>query len=63
MSTSGSRIEQMFPVLTARQMATARRFAGADAHKFEAGETALRLRRKAAPIWIVLEGSLGGLPP
>jgi thioredoxin reductase (NADPH) len=58
MSTSSSRIEQMFPVLTARQMATARRFASADARKFEAGETIFGFGEKAAPIWIILEGSL-----
>ena len=58
MSTSNSRIEQMFPTLAAHQMATARRFASADARKFEAGEIVYDFGEKANPIWIVLEGSL-----
>jgi thioredoxin reductase (NADPH) len=54
----GSRDYQMFPVLTAHQAETAKRFASGKARRFEAGEAVFEIGDRTAPAWLVLAGSL-----
>jgi len=51
------RREQIFPVLTAAQIETARRFGGATQH-FKAGQIVYALDESHAPAFLVLEGSI-----
>ena len=53
-----NRQEQMFPTLTAAQIATARRFASGEPRHFAPGETMYALGERNAPSWLVLEGSI-----
>jgi thioredoxin reductase (NADPH) len=48
----------MFPVLTAVQIETARRFASGPARDFEPGETLYSIGEVGAPAWLVLEGAI-----
>jgi thioredoxin reductase (NADPH) len=58
MADLGSRDYQMFPVLTAHQAETAKRFASGEARRFEAGEAVFEIGDRTAPAWLVLAGSL-----
>jgi thioredoxin reductase (NADPH) len=58
MSDLHSREHQMFPVLTAHQVETARRFASGPAQTFPAGETLYAIGTRDAPAWLVLEGTI-----
>ena len=58
MSTFDTRQHQMFPVLDAVQIETARRFASAPARHFAPGETVYAIGDRDAPAWLVLEGSI-----
>jgi thioredoxin reductase (NADPH) len=53
-----SRREQMFPTLTAEQIAAARRFASGEPKRFEPGEDVFELGARNAPVWLVLEGAI-----
>ncbi|WP_156680633.1 FAD-dependent oxidoreductase [Sphingomonas profundi] len=53
-----SRREQMFPILSAEQIAVARRFASGAARRFAAGETLFAVGEVAAPLWLILEGAI-----
>ncbi len=48
----------MYPMLSAAQMATARRFASGPAREFEAGEAVFAIGDVGAPSWLVVEGSI-----
>ena len=58
MSTIDAREPQMFPVLSAAQIETARRFASGPAVRFSSGETLYAIGEHGAPAWLVLEGSI-----
>ncbi len=61
MTTTGSvasREHQMFPVLDADQIETAKRFASGPARKFAAGEQVYAIGEQGAPAWLVLAGSI-----
>jgi thioredoxin reductase (NADPH) len=58
MADLGSRDYQMFPILTAHQAETAKRFASGKARRFEAGEAVFEIGDRTAPAWLVLAGSL-----
>jgi thioredoxin reductase (NADPH) len=53
-----NRREQMFPVLDAAQMETAKRFASGPARDFAAGETIFHIGERNAPAWLVLRGEI-----
>jgi thioredoxin reductase (NADPH) len=57
MSLIDTRRDQMFPVLTPPQLASARRFASGPARQFEAGEPMFDVGEREAPVWLVLEGT------
>jgi thioredoxin reductase (NADPH) len=54
----GGREEQMFPTLTAAQIAAARRFASGEPQRFEAGTEMFGIGVRNTPAWLVLEGSI-----
>jgi thioredoxin reductase (NADPH) len=58
MSTLGSREHQMFPVLNATQIATAKRFASGPEQHFAAGESVFAIGERGAPTWLVLDGAI-----
>jgi thioredoxin reductase (NADPH) len=58
MSIVEKRHEQMFPVLDAAQVATAKRFASGPARDFKPGDVVFDIGEKNAPAWIVLKGSI-----
>ncbi|WP_426257571.1 FAD-dependent oxidoreductase [Sphingomonas sp. DC1600-2] len=58
MSTPDTRAPQMFPVLNAAQIATARRFASGPERHFAPGEQVYAIGGQDAPAWLVLEGSI-----
>src|ERR1043165_7995934 len=58
MSVIEGRREQMFPVLDAVQMETAKRFAGGPARTFEPGQTIFNVGDRHAPAWVVLHGEI-----
>jgi thioredoxin reductase (NADPH) len=58
MSVFDSRREQMFPVLSAAQIETARRFASAPARDFAPGEHIFDVGERHAAAWLVLKGSI-----
>ncbi|KQN32889.1 FAD-dependent oxidoreductase [Sphingomonas sp. Leaf38] len=53
-----SREHQMFPVLDADQIETAKRFASGPARKFTAGEQVYAIGELGAPAWLVLAGAI-----
>ena len=53
-----TRREQMFPTLTAPQIAAARRFASGEPQRFAAGADIYELGARGAPVWLVLEGGI-----
>jgi thioredoxin reductase (NADPH) len=58
MSLLETRHDQLFPVLPAAQVETARRFASGPAQDFAAGETLYDVGARNAPSWLVLKGSI-----
>ncbi|WCT72534.1 FAD-dependent oxidoreductase [Sphingomonas naphthae] len=58
MTTLASRQHQMFPVLDAAQVATARRFASGPERHFAAHESVYAIGDRGAPAWLVLAGSI-----
>jgi thioredoxin reductase (NADPH) len=58
MSADQSRHHQMFPVLDAVQIETAKRFASGPERRFAPGETVFEVGERHAPAWLVLEGSI-----
>jgi thioredoxin reductase (NADPH) len=52
------REEQMFPTLTAAQIAAARRFASGEPQRFEAGTEMFAVGARNTPAWLVLEGEI-----
>ncbi|MET0314020.1 MAG: FAD-dependent oxidoreductase [Hansschlegelia sp.] len=58
MSLIDDRRAQMFPVLAAAQLATAKRFASAGERRFEPGELVFDVGQLASPVWLILEGSI-----
>ena len=53
-----NRRDQMFPTLTADQIAAARRFASGEPKHFEPGQDVFELGARHAPVWLVLEGGI-----
>ncbi len=53
-----TRRQQMFPVLDAGQIETARRFASASARNFAPNEIVFDVGERQAPSWLVLKGSI-----
>jgi len=58
MSLIDTRQGQMFPVLDAGQIETARRFASGPARSFAAGELIYEVGERNVPAWLLLEGSI-----
>jgi len=58
MSNLAAREHQMFPVLSAAQIESARRFASGPARRFAAGETVYAIGELGTPAWLVLDGSI-----
>ncbi len=58
MSVLDTRTHQMFPVLDAAQLDTAKRFASGPAREFSAGEQVYAIGERGAPAWLVLKGSI-----
>jgi thioredoxin reductase (NADPH) len=58
MSLVDSRFEQIFPVLDAAQIETARRFASGAAQRFAPGELIYDVGVRNAPVWLVLDGGI-----
>jgi thioredoxin reductase (NADPH) len=58
MSIIETRREQIFPILDAAQIETAKRFASAPARSFAPGEVVFDVGERNAPAWLVLEGSI-----
>ena len=58
MNLPATREHQMFPVLDAAQVATARRFASGPAVRFEPGDTIYAIGATDAPAWLVLDGTI-----
>jgi thioredoxin reductase (NADPH) len=54
----GGREEQMFPTLTAAQIAAARRFASGEPKRFAPGEEMFAVGARNSPAWLVLEGQI-----
>src|SRR4029078_6972030 len=58
MSTISTRGHQMFPVLDAGQIETAKRFASGPARRFAPGELVFDVGERKAPAWLVLYGTI-----
>src|SRR5229473_8127737 len=58
LSVLETRHDQMFPVLSAAQIEVARRFASGPPRRFEPGAVLVEVGELAAPIWLVLAGSI-----
>lgn len=58
MSNLNARRDQMFPVLSPAQVATARRFASGPERQFQPGETIYAIGERGTPSWLVLAGSI-----
>ena len=58
MSSLAAREHQIFPVLTAAQIESARRFASGPARRFAAGETVFAIGASGTPAWLVLDGTI-----
>ena len=58
MPTSGSREHQIFPVLTAAQIATARRFVSGPIRRFAPLETVYAIGEQNAPAWLLVDGTI-----
>jgi len=58
MSVLETRRHQLFPVLDAAQIDTAKRFASGPAREFAPGEVLFEAGQRDAPVWVVLKGSI-----
>jgi thioredoxin reductase (NADPH) len=58
MSITETRRDQIFPVLDAAQIETAKRFASGPERAFAPGEVVFDVGERNAPAWLVLEGSI-----
>jgi thioredoxin reductase (NADPH) len=58
MSLIETRAHQLFPVLDAGQIETAKRFASGPAREFAPGEIVFDVGERQAPAWLVLKGSI-----
>ncbi len=58
MTSADDRNHQRFPVLTAAQMETVRRFASGPARSFAPGEVVYDIGERHAPAWVVLAGAI-----
>ena len=58
MSLIETRSHQLFPVLDASQVETAKRFASGPARTFAPGEVVFDVGQRDVPMWLVLKGSL-----
>ncbi len=58
MSDPGARDHQMFPVLNAEQLQTAKRFASGPARVFARGEQVYAIGEQGVAAWLVLEGTI-----
>ena len=58
MSIIETRREQIFPVLDAAQIETAKRFASGPERAFAPGEVVFDVGERNAPAWLVLKGSI-----
>ncbi|MGA8772510.1 MAG: cyclic nucleotide-binding domain-containing protein, partial [Rhodomicrobium sp.] len=58
MSLIKTRSHQLFPVLDASQVETAKRFASGPARAFAPGEVVFDVGQRDVPMWLVLKGSL-----
>jgi len=58
MSDLGARDQQMFPVLNAEQLQTAKRFASGPPRVFAAGEQVYAIGEHGVAAWLVLEGTI-----
>jgi thioredoxin reductase (NADPH) len=58
MSLIETRGYQLFPVLDASQIETARRFSSGPEREFAPGETVFDVGQSGAPMWLVLKGSI-----
>ena len=58
MNPVGSRAHQMFPVLSAEQIETAKRFASGPVTVFEPGQVVFDAGERHAPAWLVLKGAI-----
>jgi len=58
MSLVETRAHQLFPVLDAGQIETAKRFASGPARDFAPGEIVFDVGERHAPAWLVLKGSI-----
>jgi thioredoxin reductase (NADPH) len=58
MTVIDTRRDQMFPVLSAPQIQTARRFASGEVRRFAPGELVFDVGQRQAPAWLVLEGGI-----
>lgn len=58
MSLIETRGHQMFPVLNAGQIETAKRFASGPAHSFAPGEIVFDAGERGVPMWLILRGSM-----
>ena len=58
MSVIDTRRQQMFPVLDAGQIETAKRFASGPARDFAPGEIVFDVGERQAPAWLVLKGAI-----
>jgi len=58
MSITETRREQIFPVLDAAQIETAKRFASGPERAFAPGEVVFDVGERNAPAWLVLKGSI-----
>ncbi|MDO1584850.1 FAD-dependent oxidoreductase [Rhizobium oryzicola] len=58
MADLSARRDQMFPILNARQIETASRFASGEAREFLPGEVIYRVGDRGAPAWLVIGGSM-----
>jgi thioredoxin reductase (NADPH) len=58
MSLGDTRREQIFPVLSAAQIESIRRFASGGPRDFAPGETVHQIGDREAPAWLVLRGSI-----
>src|SRR6187402_2930795 len=58
MAEAGGRDYQIFPVLSAPQIETVKRFASAEPRRFAPGEVVFSISDRHAPAWLVLEGAM-----
>ncbi|MEI5667883.1 FAD-dependent oxidoreductase [Bosea sp. CCNWLW174] len=57
MAIGDARREQVFPILSGLQIATARRFASGAPHGFGPGDVVYEIGDRNAPSWLILDGS------